>query len=60
MTTDDAKADVPERRAPVRAAYRPRQAWEEKFETMANQGDDVLLDGDVLTFTTWDEDEWEW
>jgi len=27
---------------------------------MAEAGDDRLLDGDVATLTTWDDDEWTW
>ena len=34
--------------------------WESQFKAMAEQGDDKLRNGDVLTLTTWDEDEWEW
>jgi len=44
----------------VRSAYRARHNWEDKFKAMAQQGNDKLLDGDVTTFTAWDEKEWEW
>ena len=44
----------------VRSAYRARHNWEDKFKAMAQQGDDKLLDGDVITFTALDEEEWEW
>ena len=44
----------------VRSAYRARRNWEDKFKAMAQQGDDKLLDGDVIIFTAWDEEEWEW
>lgn len=43
----------------IRTAYRPRQNWEEQFQRMAEQGDDALLDGDIL-LTTSDDEEWEW
>ena len=37
-----------------------RQGWEEQFQRMAQQGDDRLLDGEVLLPTSWEEQEWEW
>ena len=44
----------------VRAVRRPRAGWEEAFQAMAAQGDDQLLDGDVVLEDVWDRDEWEW
>ena len=45
---------------PAQAARLPRQDWEEQFATMAERGDDRLLDPDMPPLTTWDADEWEW
>lgn len=42
----------------IRAVQKPRQGWAEKFQTMAANKDDKLLD-DVTT-SDWDEKEWEW
>jgi hypothetical protein len=36
---------------------RPRQGWEDAFQTMAARGDDELLDGNLL-YHAYDEDEW--
>jgi antitoxin MazE len=44
----------------VRSAAKPRSGWEEAFRQMAQRGDDVLLDGDSLPSTQWDETEWKW
>jgi len=44
----------------IRPARRTREGWDTAFHTMAEQGDDQLLDRDVLSATTWDEDEWTW
>jgi len=44
----------------VRPAYRARHNWEDQFKAMAEQGDDKLLDGDLVIPTAWDEEEWEW
>ncbi len=44
----------------IRAVRQPRQGWADAFQTMAQQGDDTLLDGDQPVLTQWDEDEWQW
>ena len=44
----------------VRSAAKPRSGWEEQFRSMAEQGDDALLDRDSLAPTTWDRSEWRW
>ena len=44
----------------VRPAHHARHRWEEAFQTMAERGDDELLDKDTLLATTWDEEEWAW
>lgn len=42
----------------LRPAGNPRQGWEAAFADMSEQGDDALLDGDIID-TDWD-DQWEW
>jgi len=44
----------------IRPAKRPRSGWEDQFRRMAQRGDDRLLDAEEVSFTKWDEDEWEW
>ena len=44
----------------IRAAARPRTGWATAFRTMAEQGDDRLLDKAEGPMNRWDEDEWEW
>ncbi len=44
----------------IRSASFPRQGWDEKFKSMAAAGDDTLLDGDLDSQSSWDEDEWQW
>lgn len=43
----------------IRSAERPRQGWEAAFRSMAEHGDDTLLDPEVKP-SRWDEEEWEW
>ncbi len=42
----------------IRSASRPRANWEKQFRTMAEQGDDRLLDEPLPT--EWDKNEWQW
>ena len=44
----------------LRPATDPREGWAESFRKMATNGDDALLDGDLLILTEWEETEWEW
>lgn len=44
----------------IRPAHPARHDWGDQFKAMAAQGDDKLLDGDVMVSTVWDEKEWEW
>jgi len=44
----------------IRAARGTRHDWERQFKAMAGEGDDQLLDGDIVIPTAWDEEEWEW
>lgn len=43
----------------IYAAESPRRHWEEAFAAMAQHGDDVLLDPDVIE-AEWDQEEWQW
>jgi virulence-associated protein VagC len=42
----------------IHPAHSPRQGWEARFKTMAEHGDDSLID--LPASTQWDQDEWEW
>ena len=44
----------------VRSPHQPRQQWAERFQAMAEAGDDQLLDDEPLILTEWEESEWEW
>ena len=44
----------------LRSTTAPRQGWEEAFRAMAQQGDDQLLDGDLIEASQWDQQEWQW
>lgn len=42
----------------IRPAHHPRAGWEQQFRTMAERGDDQLLD--APTPTDWEQEDWEW
>ena len=44
----------------LRSVTYPRQGWEEAFQEMTQQGDDQLLDGDLMGQSQWDQEEWQW
>lgn len=51
--------EVGERELVIRNAITPRTGWEAAFMKMALEGDDALLDGDIIQ-SEWDEKEWTW
>ena len=56
---EEVELELQESQIVIRPSRTPRQNWEEQFQQMVAQGDDQLLDSDLLA-TTWDEEEWEW
>ena len=56
---EEVELKVEENKIVIQAVSHPRRGWEEAFMTMAEQGDDVLLDPDVID-AEWDETEWQW
>ena len=56
----EVELEVEDEKIIIRSAAHPRQGWNEKFQLMANSGDDKLIDADLGGETEWDKDEWEW
>jgi antitoxin MazE len=44
----------------LKSAKKPRAGWDIAFQSMAKQGNDKMIIGDVLPESKWDKDEWEW
>ena len=44
----------------IRPSPVARQRWDEQFQAMTTDGDDRLLDAEVLVPTEWEASEWEW
>lgn len=57
---EEVELEVQHHQIIIRSAERPRQGWEAAFRSMAEHGDDALLDPDVVSSSEWDEEEWEW
>ncbi len=43
----------------IHALRNARKDWEQAFQEMASNSDDILLDEDTSA-TTWDDQEWVW
>jgi antitoxin MazE len=44
----------------IRAVSHVRQGWQERFQQMAEQGEDQLLSPDLTGLSDWDREEWQW
>jgi len=44
----------------IRSPTRPREGWADTYRSMAEAGDDQLLDEEAVQSSSWDEGEWEW
>jgi len=58
--SDEVELEAQDGQLIVRPARKVREGWEESFRLMALNGDDQLLDEEVLTLTEWEEKEWQW
>jgi antitoxin MazE len=52
--------EVKDEKIIISPVKKPRQDWDRQFKLMAERGDDNLLDSDVVSLTSFDEEEWEW
>ena len=57
---DDVEIEIEGDKIVVRAAGSSRAGWDEAFRRMAEAGDDLLLDAEVGSLSSWDDTEWEW
>ncbi len=56
----DVEIEVDRNRLVIQPASNPREGWDGAFRTLAEQGEDRLVDEDLTGRMSWDEDEWEW
>jgi antitoxin MazE len=57
---EEVELEAEDNRIVIRSTRHPRQGWEAAFRSMAERGDDALLDKQSPAQTRWDEDEWQW
>lgn len=57
---DEVELEIQDKQLIVRPLRARRQGWEGQFQAMAAASDDQLLDEEVPSLSTWDEEEWEW
>ena len=57
---DDVELEVEKDQIVIRPISNSRTGWENAFKTMAEKGDDALVNGDESISHSWDEEEWQW
>jgi antitoxin MazE len=57
---EEVELEAEDNRIIIRSIKQPRQDWETELRSMAELGDDALLDTDLPAQTHWDEAEWQW
>jgi antitoxin MazE len=57
---DDVEIEVDKTKIIIRPISSPRSGWDNDFKSMAQNCDDVLVDGSDTISNSWDEKEWQW
>jgi antitoxin MazE len=57
---EEVEIEAVDRQIIIRSARQPRDGWDTAFQTMAQNGDDALLDNEARGLSNWDETEWQW
>ena len=57
---EDVELEVEKNQIIIRPISNPRVAWDLAFKTMAENNDDVLINGTENISNSWDEKEWQW
>ncbi|PIQ60170.1 MAG: AbrB/MazE/SpoVT family DNA-binding domain-containing protein [Bacteroidetes bacterium CG12_big_fil_rev_8_21_14_0_65_60_17] len=56
--TGEVELEIEDNAIRIRAAEDPRRGWADAFESMAQHGDDAMIDPE-LPDTDWDREEWQ-
>jgi antitoxin MazE len=56
----DVELEVDQNQIIIRPVLNPRAGWDDAFIAMAEDNDDVLLDGEASLTHSWDDQEWQW
>ena len=57
---EDVEIEVKKNQIIIRPISNPRFGWDFAFKTMAENNDDVLINGTENISNSWDEEEWQW
>ena len=57
---DDVELEVENRQIIIRPVENARAGWDNAFKSMADNGDDALIDEADTISHSWDEAEWQW
>jgi antitoxin MazE len=57
---DDVELEVDKNQIVIRPLSNPRKDWENAFKTMADRGDDALINGEEHLSHSWDDEQWQW
>ncbi len=57
---EDVELEVEKNQIIIRPISHPRVGWDLAFKTMAENSDDVLINGTENIPNSWDEEEWQW
>jgi antitoxin MazE len=57
---DEVELRIQENEIVITSPQKPRAGWEAALREMAKRGDDKLSDGQLISLTRSDEEEWEW
>jgi SpoVT / AbrB like domain. len=52
--------EVKDEKIIISPVKKPRQDWDRQFKLMAERGDDKRIDSEVVSLTSFDEEDWEW
>lgn len=56
----EVELEVLEERIVVHKISHVRKGWRDEFRSMAEAGDDKLLDENLQNQSSWDREKWEW
>jgi antitoxin MazE len=58
---NEVEIEVKDKTIVLKSTSRIREDWENAFQKMSENNDDILLDKEYLdNSTSWDNEEWEW
>ena len=57
---EDVDIEIENNQIIIRPVLNPRAGWDSAFQKMAENGDDVLIEGEQPITHAWDETEWQW